>query len=148
MSRGHFRSRTPRDARAPCEVGGGGEAEILDTPSCALEEKPTERRSLIDPSNLRDPIHPSQAPRKRPRRRKLRPRHCRLSGDVMARLDAIRAEQTVQDLALQLDEAAGPMVAFVGDDEYASLEDVIADFEEVAAGNAGDAEERPAEQGR
>ena len=50
----------------------------------------------------------------------------------MARLDASRAEQTVQDLALQLDDAAGPMVAFADEDEYASLEDVIADFEDAA----------------
>ncbi len=66
----------------------------------------------------------------------------------MARLDAIRAEQTVQDLALQLDDADGPMGAFADEEEYASMEDVIADFEAATAGNADAAADEPAEQGR
>ena len=66
----------------------------------------------------------------------------------MARLDAIRAERAVANLALQLDEAAGPMVAFEGEDEYDSMDAAIADFEaEAAAADAGEGS-GSTEQGR
>jgi hypothetical protein len=48
----------------------------------------------------------------------------------MARLDQIRSEQSVEALAQQLKEVAGPIVAFEETlDDYTSVKDIIEDFE-------------------